>query len=103
MVWSHALRALEPRVTALARPVALVGVNYRPVFSSERALHTKKPQISVDNFREKERRIGRGSQMIPLIPGQAGRLTICRNITLICCCPETKTSTLLGPTEYVPP
>jgi hypothetical protein len=42
----------NPRVTALARPRSNYTANYRPVFSSERALQNNKPQLSKE---EKEK------------------------------------------------
>jgi hypothetical protein len=41
MVW--VLRDLDPRVTALAIPRSKCTVNYRPILSSERVPHIKKP------------------------------------------------------------
>jgi hypothetical protein len=50
----------DSSVTALARPAATV--NYRPVLSSERALRNNKQQLSKRKS-QRERKIGRGSQM----------------------------------------
>jgi hypothetical protein len=58
---------LQPRATALARPRAIVQVNYRHILPSERAHHSKKPAI----VRQKKK-AGHGSP----IPRQAGRLTV---------------------------
>jgi hypothetical protein len=50
---------VNPRKTNLARPVALVRVNYRPVLSSKRASDTEKAQMIEEHFREREVEIGR--------------------------------------------
>jgi hypothetical protein len=46
-------------------PVALVQVNYRPVLSSERAPHTKKPQMSEDNIRGEKENLVAGPRWRP--------------------------------------
>jgi hypothetical protein len=44
--------------------VPIVRVNCRSALSSERAPHIIKLQMSEDNFCERERKIGRGSQTV---------------------------------------
>jgi hypothetical protein len=50
----------DPNGTALARPAATV--NYRPVFSSERALQNHTLQLS-NRKSQVDKKIGRGSKM----------------------------------------
>jgi hypothetical protein len=61
--------------------IALVRVNYRPVFSSERASHTKKCKcLKIIPWKRKKNcpRVPNGG----LIPGHTGRLTVGRKIIL---------------------
>jgi hypothetical protein len=61
-IWPWVLRDFDPRVTALARLRSNCTVNYRPVLSSERALHINKHATVWRKFAG-ERKIGRGSRM----------------------------------------
>jgi hypothetical protein len=81
-MWSQVLQDLDPRVQGWQGSIALVGVIYRPFLSPERAPHTKKNGkclkiISVDRKKNLSRVPDGG-----LIPGQTGRPTVCRKLTL---------------------
>jgi hypothetical protein len=72
---------LDPRVVVLEGKVALAQVSYRPVLSSERALHTIKNRkyLKIMSMEGKK-----NFSWVPdggLIPGQTGRLTVGRKIT----------------------
>jgi hypothetical protein len=55
-------------------------VNYRPILSSERASQNNKPQLPKENFKKKEKLVMGPDCDLP--PGETGRLTVGRKITL---------------------
>jgi hypothetical protein len=82
-IWSCVLRDFDPRVTVLSRPRSSCTVNYRPILSSERVPHIKKPAI----VRRKTKIWSRAPDGSP-IPRQTGRLTVDRKLTLTARCKD---------------